>query len=159
MAYIYILLGVVFAPFWIVAGLIPGSPISFTGWLRDIVANLAAFPATIAMFLLGNVFIKAFGTNSDPTRFVPPLVGNPGDTNAIGALVGLGVILLTPNVVNILRSALKAPKLDVGSAVQAIGAGAGVLTSPTKPVFEGFRFLAGQKAAEKLPFIGHFIKR
>ena len=56
-AYIYILLDIILAPFWVVAGLFPGSQISFNTWVRDIVANLAAFPATIAIFLLAKVFM------------------------------------------------------------------------------------------------------
>jgi len=126
MAYVYILIDVVLAPFWIIGGIIPGSPISLSGWLRDLIANLAAFPATIAMFMLGKVFMDSFGkTPASGQNFVPPLIGNPGDPSAIGSLIGLGIILMTPNVVNILKTALKAPKLDTGGVVRAIGVGAG----------------------------------
>jgi len=123
MAYIYILIDVVLAPFWIIGGIIPGSPISFSGWIRNIVANLAAFPATIALFLMGKVFVDAFSSGNASGQFVPPLIGNPGDLNAIGALIGLGIILITPNIVNMLKAALKAPKIDIGSIGQAIGVG------------------------------------
>src|SRR3989344_1474876 len=122
-SYVMILIDVVFAPFWIIAGAFPGSTISFSSWLRDIVANLAAFPATIVMFLLGKVFMDAIGSSQHP--FVPPLVGNPGDYKSFAALIGLGIILTTPNVVNMMKAALKAPKFDLSSPGQAIGGGAG----------------------------------
>lgn len=133
MAYVYILIDVVLAPFWIIGGIIPGSPISLTGWLRDIVANLAAFPAVIAMFMLGKVFMDAFGCDATVQtckdalahNFVPPLIGNPGEPSLIGSLIGLGIILMTPNVVNMLKTALKTPKVDTGIG-KAIGVGAAV---------------------------------
>lgn len=124
MAYIYILIDVVFAPFWIAGGLIPGQPVTFGGWLRHILSYIAAFPTTIALFLLGKVFIDAFGT--DQKGFVPPLIGNPTDTNAIGAIIGLGIILMSSNVVNMTTKLFKAPRIDFGRIGQAIGVGVGV---------------------------------
>ncbi len=124
-AYIMILIDVVFAPFWIIAGLFPGSQINFSAWIRDLVANLASFVAAIVMFLLGRVFIDAFGASSVSGQFVPPLTANPLDTRAIGAFIGLGIILMTPNVVNMMKTALKTPKLDLSTVGQAVGVGAG----------------------------------
>jgi hypothetical protein len=132
MAYIQILLDVVLAPFWIIGGIIPGSQISLGGWIKDISANLLAFPVTIAMFMLGKVFMDSFGATQTQGQFVPPLIGNPGSTNAIGSLIGLGIILMTPNIVNMLKQMLKAPKMDMGGVSKSIGAGAGVLTGTTK---------------------------
>jgi len=158
MAYVHILLDVVLAPFWIIGGIVPGSPISLSGWLRDIGANLLAFPVTIGMFMLGKVFIDAFGTTQIKGEFVPPLIGNPGATDAIGSLIGLGIILMTPNVVNMLKAALKAPKVDTGGFGKAIGVGTGVLTAPAKPVIGGFSFLAGTAAARRIPILGQFVQ-
>lgn len=129
-AYVHILLDVVLAPFWIIGGIVPGSPISIGGWLRDIGANILAFPVTIAMFLLGKVFIDAFTCDATVqtckdalmNNFVPPLIGNRLDSEGLGALIGLGVILITPNIINILKTALKAPKTDTGLG-KAIGVG------------------------------------
>ena len=126
MAYVHILIDVVLAPFWIIGGIVPGSPISLSGWIRDIVANLAAFPAVIGMFMLGKVFMDAFRkTPASGQNFVPPLIGNPGDPSLIGSLIGLGIILMTPNVVNMLKTALKAPKLDTGGIGASLRGGAG----------------------------------
>ena len=124
MAYINILIDVVLAPFWIVGSLVPGSPVSATGWLRDLIANLAAFPAVIFMFLLGKVFVDGF--SSDPNAFVPPLIGAIGGAKMFSSLIGIGVILMTPNVVTMVKAAIKAPKLDTGGIGRAIGVGASV---------------------------------
>lgn len=123
-AYIFILLDVVLAPFFVVIGLFPGSPIGFGAWMRDILANLSAFPVTIAMFLLGRVFMSAFGKN-EPNQFAPPLIGNPADTSAFGALIGLGIILMTPQVVEMMKAVFKAPKMDMASIARAVGTGVG----------------------------------
>lgn len=130
MAYVYILIDVVLAPFWIMGSLIPGSPISVSGWLRNLISNLAAFPATLGMLLLGKVFMDAFKTSQNP--FTPPLIGDLGDPSMLSSLIGIGIIMMTPNVVNMLKAALKAPKVDTGGAMKGLGAGAGVLTGTTK---------------------------
>ena len=135
MAYIMILLAIVFAPFWIIAGLLPGSSIGFGAWLRDIGSNLIAFPATIVMFLLAKVFIEAFGTTQTTGQFVPPLIGNPGGTNIIGSLIGIGFILLTPSIVDMAKAALKAPKIDISAIGQAASAGGAVVGGTGKETF------------------------
>lgn len=117
-AYIFILIDVVFAPFWIVFGLIPGSPVGFGAWLKDILANLSAFPVTIGMLLLGKIFVETFNNNSDKL-FLPPLLGNPtgGQTSIVGSLIGLGILLLTPQVVAMMKEAVKAPQFKFGASI------------------------------------------
>ena len=124
-AYIMILVDVVFAPFWVVAGLFPGSKLSFNSWVRDMLANLSVFPATIVMFLLGKTFIDAFAKGGAVGQFVPPLIGNPGDIKAFGALIGLGIILTTPSVLKMMKAAFQAPQIDLSSIGAAVGVGAG----------------------------------
>ncbi len=138
-AYIMILIDIVFAPFWIVAGLFPGSKISFNTWLRDIVANLAAFPAVLVMFLLGKTFMDAFATKFPVGQFVPPFIGNPGDYKAFGSLIGLGIILTIPNVVKMIKTALNAPQMDLSSIGAAVGAGVGVAMAGPRAVGQYFR--------------------
>lgn len=126
-AYVMILIVIVFAPFWILAGLIPGSKLTFESWLREVGGNLIAFPVTIIMFLLGKTFIDIFSGPTANSAFVPPLIGNPGDTSAIGAIIGLGFILLSADAVKLSRAALKAPDFDFKAIFGAIGAGQKVL--------------------------------
>lgn len=126
-AYIFILINTVIAPFWIAGGLIPGSTKNFGMWIRDMIGNLSAFPATLFMLLIGKVFIDSFGNRPSLDQFVPPFVGNPGDTDSFGALIGVGIVLLTPQVVTMVRAAIKAPEGKYSSAVAStIKAGAGM---------------------------------
>ena len=158
LAYVGILLDVVFAPFWIAAAILPGSPIGFSAWLRSIVANLAAFPATIIMFLLAKVFINAFGKCTLPacdpnTVFVPPLIGSilgKDGTDLLGNFIGLGILLMTPNVVSMIKAALKAPSMQAGGPIgAAIAVGGGVLTGPAGALKQGFALAFGQAAAAR----------
>ena len=125
-AYISILVDVIFAPFWIVAGLIPGqNSAGFGGWLRDIGANLAAFPAAITMFLLARLFTDSFVASTTlGTDFIPPLLGSDA-ASYIANLIAIGVVLATPGVVEMTKKAFKAPKIELGAFGAAIGVGAG----------------------------------
>ena len=150
LAYVGILLDVVFAPFWIVGALLPGSPIGFSAWLRSIIANLAAFPAAIVMLLLAKVFIDGFGTSRSPDDFVPPLIGVPSGTDVLGNFIGLGILLMTPGVVAMIKAAIKAPSIPAGGPIgAAIGVGGGVLTGPAGALKQGFALSFGQFAASK----------
>ena len=145
-AYVMILIDVVFAPFWIVAGLVPGSKLNFSAWVRDIVANLAAFPTVFIMFLLGKTFMEAFSNGRG--QFVPPFIGNPGDMKAFGALIGLGIILTTPTAVKMMKTAFNAPQLDISSIGAAVGVGASVPASAARSTASYFSKQAplGEKA-------------
>jgi hypothetical protein len=123
-AYVFILLDIVFAPFWILAGMMPGSKLSFDAWLRDLGSNLLAFPATIVLFLLARVFMDIFAQPGTNTSFIP-LIGNPGAPGVMGSIIGLGFILFTPGIVETMRKVLNAPQIDLASIWKGVGVGVG----------------------------------
>lgn len=147
-AYIMILIGVIFAPFWIVTGLIPGGGQSagFGAWLREMLGNLAAFPVTIAMFIIGRILIDAFGSGYSAGQFNPPLLGNPAATDTFGPIIALGIIFTTPHIVKITKAAFKAPKIDLGPIGQAVGVGTGAASIPGKIGQIGMTWQYAQKA-------------
>jgi hypothetical protein len=133
-AYIFILFDIIFAPFWIIAGLIPGNTgVNFSSWIRDLGGNIAIFPATAAMFWIGKILMDAWGNPANAgTGFVPPLVGNAMDTHFISALIGLGVLLSTPQIGVMIKKFIKAPGVGLGGAAQALSAGGSVVTGGVK---------------------------
>ena len=165
-AYIGILFDVILAPLWIVAGVLPGVNVGFGTWIRDIVGNLAAFPTAIAMFLFGMVFINAFGETQNTGDFVAPLIGNPGSINLIGALIGLGIILYTPKVVDMVRNAIKAPKIDLTPISQAIGVGtatpgraiSGITNAAVGVHYEEYQDAAGVKQVRMVGGTGNISR-
>lgn len=159
MSYIEILMDVVLAPFWILGSLVPGSAISAGGWLRDIVANLSVFPVTILMFLLGKVFVNAFAPIPPAVQpsnpFIPPLIGNTGGPEAFGSLIGIGIILMTPNVVSMMKAILKAPQVDKNTGLaRAVGAPGGIIAT-TGHVGSTFYGLSYVPLVNRLPFLKH----
>ncbi|MCL5970186.1 MAG: hypothetical protein M1450_01640 [Patescibacteria group bacterium] len=133
-AYIFILLDVILAPFFIITGVFPGG-LGIGGWLRDIVANLSAFPVTITMFLISKVIIDSIEKSKDGI-FTPPLIGNPtpyaNNPSPITSIIALGILLLTPQVVAMMKDALKAPQFKYTAAIgQAIGKGFGAINVPS----------------------------
>lgn len=131
-AYISILIGIIFAPFWIVAGLIPGSgeKVGFNAWIREMFGNLMAFPVAIGMFFLAAIFAQQFKINSD-VFFLPPLVGSQSD--GFGVIIAFGILMMTPNVVKMTKAAFKSSGMGFGLAGGAIGiAAAGALGGSIK---------------------------
>jgi len=134
-SYIYILINVVFAPLIIAKGLIPGQS-GIGSWIRSMVANLSVFPVTIIMFMLGKTFVEGFQSGTPGNApFVPPMVGNFADPESFAAIIGLAIVLMTPEVANMTRDALKVPDLKYSSAIgKSLGVGAGALGSPISKI-------------------------
>lgn len=134
-AYVSILIGIIFAPFWIVAGLLPNpggekQALGFGNWLRDMLGNLMAFPVAIGMFFLAAIFAAQFNNNST-VFFLPPLIGPQG--NDFGAIIAFGILMMTPNVVKMTKAAFKSTGLGIGPAGGALGiAAAGALGGSIK---------------------------
>lgn len=131
MSYAYILLDIVLGPLFILFGAIPGSKISFTAWVQDLLANLISFPTVIAIFLLGRLFMSYFAPNQQ-ALFVPPLIGNTNATdvagfsvyNPVGSLIGLALMLITPGIVKTMKELFKAPQNKLGGQIfQNLGGG------------------------------------
>lgn len=130
-SYIFILLDVIFAPFWIVGGILPGAPGGFGPWLRSLLANLSAFPTVILLFMIGKTIQELTANTSG--NFVPPLVGNPGGNSgeAIGSIIGLGIILIMPEAITMTKQAFKAPENKYMSSVgRALGTGQNFVGKP-----------------------------
>lgn len=135
-SFITILLDTILAPFWILGGLLPGAGqnIGVGPWLRDVVANLAVFPAVVFLFLIARTIIDGFNqaVNSSGLTFNPPLIGNATDnTGNFGALIAVGFILAAPGVVESVKKAFKASSgVGLGGAavgVAAVGAAGGAV--------------------------------
>ncbi len=139
--YIGILVDIIFAPFWIIGGLIPGaSSLGFTGWLKDLLGNLAVFPATVGVFLLAKVFID-LSDKPIGDFFVPPLLGHlSGGSNTLGPLIALGFILAAPHVAEGVKKSFKEKfSIDLSGAGESIktaqGMGIAFLGTARKRVY------------------------
>jgi len=144
-AYAMVILSLIFSPFIILVGALPGSN-AISGWFRNILANLAVLPTVLAMvFLAGYLtvsawhqwFEQAFGTflgGSDPAGAVSQvqnvIVTNTADV-FFGAIfvsiISLVILLLAPKAADIIQSFLSGKPFEYGTAIgQAIGPITGV---------------------------------
>lgn len=129
MAYIQIILAVVIGPIQILLEAVPGTN-GFMSWLTNLIANLAAFPITAVLLLIGDVIgqnVKKGGTLWQPP-FIP---GGTGDL--VIAIIGVGITLSIPGVYNSLKKSLKIQPAPVsfgagvgGTAMQMISYGVSI---------------------------------
>lgn len=118
-AYIWVLVMVIFGPFMLLSAALPGSK-GISGWIRGLLANLAVFPATLTMFLIGSALA---GKGSAGPGWVAPFIGG-STSGGIMPLVALGIILVTPTVAQMMNDVFKPPPFPYGAAIgQAVGAG------------------------------------
>jgi hypothetical protein len=138
MSYVYVILDIILAPLWILMGVLPGSEVKFESWLRDLVANLLAFPVVIAMFMLTSLLSQALGGQAqDGSVFIPPLIGNPGSDGRIplSQIITVAMILITPNILGTIKEFLKVKENKLGAAAaQNLSVGGNILTTTGKNV-------------------------
>lgn len=125
-AYIGIVLSVVFAPIQLLANSFPGSD-AFEKWIRGLIANAAIFPAVAAIIIIGIALAGVYdgpsldaigmpnpgnpGSGFEYGGFIPPFIAEGGGTNgsvgSIGQIIGIGLILLMPEFLKIIKESLK----------------------------------------------------
>ncbi len=154
-SYIYLLINIVIGPFVIASGLIPGRS-GFGNWFRSVVANLSVFPVTIIMMLLGKAFATGFTTgNVGSGAFVPPMVGDFSNPQVFASIIGLAIVLMLPEVANMVRDTLKTSEFKYSAAVgKGVAAGFGTASGLVKESVSSYRSYtttAQKKLTEKGP--------
>lgn len=155
-AYIQVILDVIIAPLWIVMGLIPGSSLGFGSWFRHLMAHLLVFPAAAIMFIFARILAFSVSNTPQGQIFLPPLIGNPNVPSNMSLLIAMGFIFLTPDMLNIIKDAIKsAPVSKYGGNIgkrATGGAGGGALQNAGQLglTLSGLRMIPGINA---LPII------
>lgn len=137
-AYLEILMLTILAPLMILPDILPGGR-AFAGWAKRIFANAMVFPTTVFMLLLGIALVGGTGTGLG-IRFGDIVSGTSNDlasgglkmpflnfqANDLQALLGVGMILMTPMVVKMVKDSLKVSAFQYTTAIgAAVGFGAG----------------------------------
>lgn len=114
MAYVSIILGILFSPFQIALSIFPGQN-GFGGWVKKMLSNILVFPAVVLMMLIGTIL-----TSSNPENlWIPPMMGWGSISNAIGGLIGLGILFMTPRAINYVKVIFN-PKEEVPPLIKSI---------------------------------------
>lgn len=122
-SYVSIILLITFSPIILMMGAIPGQN-SFGSWIKNLVGNLAAFPVVLLILVVSEA-INAHGIASGgfaPPFLLGPTVSGGGSVtagNALSGLVGIGMLLATPEIVKKAKDALGAKEGVMGELAGA----------------------------------------
>jgi len=136
--YLSILINIVAAPLLLMMEAIPGKKVFLT-WVQSMFANLAAFPTVLILFI---VYDKLTGqlTGSEAAiasgGFVPPYLGGVSASGSIPFFIGLGMILIMPDLVKQSKKALGAK----GTLFEQFG---GAISDSLKQGWKGGQLVPG----------------
>lgn len=119
-SYIAIILQVVFSPVILMVGAIPGQN-TFLSWIKNLTGNLVMWPLTLICLLVNRMLTNSAYVFNDAQigGFMPPYLLGTGQGAAFPALVGIGILLVIPEI---MKEAKK--KLGVSEGVMGNLAGA-----------------------------------
>jgi len=130
--YITIILGVIFAPLMLALEAIPGQK-ALGNWIKMMIANIIPFPLVAVIFILTNIIVNNF--TAYDVGWVAPFLGAGWGASYLGPLIGLGMVLLTPSIVDQVKKAIGAPGMGMAAGIGAPLAGAvGVLSGVGRAV-------------------------
>lgn len=127
-AYIRIILMVIFAPIILILEAIPGRKmLSF--WLKNLVADLAAFTITAVLIVVSG---KIVNTTDTGNLWQPPFLYSVG-ANSFPGIIGMAILFAIPNIIKKFReilgikpSGIFGPSLFFTGAAAGAGGGAGI---------------------------------
>ena len=102
--YIQILLLILFAPVILLFEAIPGRN-TFAWWFKNLLANLLVFPLVILIILTSDIIIKINAQVGTNQFWAPPFL-YPLNQEAITILIGIGIYLLIPDLVKMVKELL-----------------------------------------------------
>jgi len=144
LAYVGIIMATIFAPIQLLMNAFPNQS-TFSNWLKGLVANAAVFPAVAVVILIAAHLV---GGDSNPplgvvtsnnvqglgegSGFIPPFITTQDADEQFGvehirAIIGLGMILLLPEVLTVVK---KIMGVEAGMADTIGGAGLNPLKAP-----------------------------
>lgn len=102
--YVTIILSIAFAPIILMFGALPGRN-TFGGWIKSLVGNLIAFPVVLLALIVFDELTGGISGDGPAAGgeggFMPPYLLNTGGgfSGALSFMVGLGIILILPDLV------------------------------------------------------------
>ena len=131
--YLETILLIIFSPIILIFEAIPGKS-TFSFWFKNILTNLLGFVVVIALILVSGALNHTFSNDIKQLPWAPPFIyGIDGKT--VGVLVGLGIFLLIPDLLKMIKEMLGAKGLPIsigpgiffGGLGAAYGGGMGAL--------------------------------
>ncbi len=120
-SYIQLIIAVIFGPLQLLTEAIPGKS-AFGDWIRNIIANLVVFPATMMVIILSAYFATQ---SENKGMWMPPLIGvsDKSNTGLFNGILSLMILFIAPNLVASVKKMFK-PKtglpISMGTLVMPI---------------------------------------
>jgi hypothetical protein len=166
--YIRILLFIILGPLFCLADAIPGKN-AFAYWLKSLFSELLTFPVVIIVLLIGKIILSI--PSGQGAGFSPPFLYYVDET-AFRVLTGMGLILLIPDIVKLVKEMLgvKPMPLNIGlgtflaGGAGAVGGAYGGISQMGGLMYTlGTTGIAGKlyntKMLQNAPVIGDFLKQ
>ena len=111
-SYVSIILLITFSPIILMTGAMP-SQNSFGSWIKNLIGNLVAFPVVLLVLVVSEA-INSYGITTG--GFAPPFLLGPtvGGGSALAGLVGIGMLLVTPELTKKAKDAVGAKEGVMG---------------------------------------------
>lgn len=118
-AYLTVIFLLVFGPLIIALSALTDVTAGIKSWLKNIIANILVFPVTGLVIAFGGILIDRIESASN--LWAPPFLG--GDTRFLAGVLGLGILLILPEVGNSIQSVMAGkapafPEIGVSPTVQ-----------------------------------------
>lgn len=147
-AYIKIIIALLFGPFQILVGAIPGSN-GFSNWFRNLASNIIVFPVATVLFLLANVFIQF--SNGTATIWNPPYARLWSQSvTSIGTLIAIGIMFSIPTIVGQVQELFKAKPM-ISAGPEALGS---TLSQPAGMAMQLYQFYVSKRTMEAFQSLG-----
>jgi hypothetical protein len=153
--YLQILIMIIFSPVILLASAIPGKN-AFGFWFKNLFVEVLTFPIVILVLVLGSVIVNQIAANGDVWK--PPFLYGI-DANAFTTLIGMGMILIIPDIIKMVKEALGAKGtglgLGLGTFFAAAGTGAGGVMG-TMQQYSSLRYTAQHLPGPALKLLSAF---
>jgi hypothetical protein len=114
--YINIIIMIVTSPITLMMGALPGNN-AFPNWIKGLFFNLAVFPVILVVIVMAFLLQNGISANGG---FLPPYIGGSGTSGTVAPLLGLGILLILPDIVEKVKGmAPKGPFDDLANKAGA----------------------------------------
>lgn len=150
-SYIQITLSIIFSPIILLFEALPGNN-NFSFWLKGLIGELLTFPIVITLLLAEKVM---FMTMTYPGEFwTPPFLVNLNPA-AFSVIFGLGIMLITPDIVKLVKEAVGAKPLPFNLGLGTFMSGGGAVLGGGMGILQQFSTMSmGLSGISNLTGIG-----
>ena len=151
--YVTIVLNIALAPVTLAIGAIPGKN-TFGQWVKDLVGNLAAFPTVLLVLIIFDELTGGISGNTpviEKGGFQPPYLFGSGTSGILPFIVGVGLLMIMPEIVKEAKKALGAKENIFTQFARDMG-------KSLEKGWKGGEIVPGLAMTDtnKLPFVGKY---